>query len=451
VTTIEGKIILCNQQAATLHGLPRTDEMIGRSAWEFVAAEDVDRASRDLLRILTEGSIRHVEYSLLRADGGRVPVELSASAIMDRGGNPRALIGVVRDVSERRTAEEALRRSEERFRHLIENAPDLITVVEPSGEIRYQSPSVQRTLGYTPEELIGTSIWRLIHPDDARQVGDAIARGLLEASAESTLPHKLLVFRAQHKDGRWRYLEGSGKVLIEGGRAHGLINSRDITDRMEAERALEASERRKAAILDTALDAIITINDESKILEFNPASEAMFGLRAREAIGERLDDLIVPPSLRGRHRRGMQRYLTTGKGLVLGKRIELTGMRADGTEFPVELAIVPIEMGETTIFTGHVRDLTKRKRAEEELQQAREELESGVEQRVGLKGAHGLTFRELTVLQLLSSGQADKEIAATLGISAQTVNKHVQRILHKMSASSRTEAVVRAIKEGLVG
>jgi PAS domain S-box-containing protein len=452
VTTLDGKIILCNHQAAVLHGLERADEMIGRSAWEFVAAEDVDRASRDLLHILTEGSIRHVEYSLLRSDGGRVPVELSASAIIDRDGRPRALIGVVRDISERRSAEEALRRSEEHFRHLIENAPDLITVIEPSGEIRYQSPSVRRTLGYMPDELVGTSIWQIIHPDDLREVGNAIARGLLEAqSPESGLPHKLLVFRAQHRDGRWRYLEGSGKVLIEDGRAYGLINSRDITDRIEAERALDASERRKAAILETALDAIITIDQESTILEFNPSAEAMFGRRATEAIGKRLDELIVPPSLRGKHRRGMEHYLATGKGPVLGKRIELTGMRADGIEFPVEIAIVPIEMAGATIFTGHVRDLTERKRAEEELQQAREELESRVEQRWGVQGAYGLTFRELTVLHLLSSGRADKEIAATLGISAQTVNKHVQRILHKMAASSRTEAVVRAIKEGVVG
>ncbi|TMB70035.1 MAG: PAS domain S-box protein [Chloroflexi bacterium] len=452
VTTIEGKIILCNQQAATLYGVQRADEMIGRSAWDFVAAEDLDRASRDLLRIFSEGTIRNVEYSLLRSDGGRVPVELSASAITAGDGNPRALIGVVRDVSERRTAEEALRRSEEHFRHLIENAPDLITVIEPSGELRYQSPSVRRTLGYTPDELVGTNIWRIIHPDDRRTVGDAIARGLLEAqSAESTMPHKLLVFRAQHKDGRWRYLEGSGKVITEEGRAYGLINSRDITDSVEAERALEASERRKAAILETALDAIITIDSESKILEFNPAAEVMFGRRPEEAIGQRLDELIVPPSLRGKHQRGMHRYLTTGKGPVLGKRIELAGMRADGSEFPVELAIVPIEMGETTIFTGHVRDLTERKRAEEELQQAREELESRVEQRLGVAGAYGLTFRELTVLHLVSSGRADKEIAATLGIRPKTVNKHVQRILHKMGASSRTEVGVRAIRERIVG
>src|SRR5437879_8473370 len=72
VTTIEGKIILCNQQAATLYGVQRADEMIGRSAWDFVAAEDLDRASRDLLRIFSEGTIRNVEYSLLRSDGGRV-------------------------------------------------------------------------------------------------------------------------------------------------------------------------------------------------------------------------------------------------------------------------------------------------------------------------------------------------------------------------------------------
>ncbi len=452
VTTLDGKIILCNHQAAALHGLQRADEMIGRSAWDFVAADDIDRASRDLLRIINEGTIRDVEYSLLRADGGRVPVELSASAIIYMEGNPRALIGVVRDISERHSAEEALRRSEEHFRHLIENAPDLITVIEPSGEIRYQSPSVRRTLGYTPDELVGTSVWRLIHPDDLREVGDAIARGLLEVqSSESEMPHKLLVFRAQHRDGRWRYLEGSGKVLMEEGRAYGLINSRDITDRVETERALEASERRKAAILETALDAIITIDLESKILEFNPAAEAMFGHVAAEAIGKPLDDLIVPPSLRAKHRRGMERYRATSEGPVLGKRIELTGMRADGSEFPVELAIVPITMGDTTIFTGHVRNLTERKRAEEELQQTREELESRVEQRWGVQGAYGLTFRELTVLHLLSSGRADKEIAATLGIRPKTVNKHVQRILHKMGASSRTEVGVRAIREGIVG
>lgn len=446
VIGINGNVILCNQQAATLHGFARVDEMVGCSAWQFVAPEDLERATADFRRTVEAGSIRNVAYTLLRTDGDRIPVEVSASAILDAERQPRAFIGVVRDVTERKRAEEALRQSEEYFRRLIENAPDLITVIQPTGEIRYQSPSIERILGYRAEEMIGSNVWRIIHPEDARPVGDAIARGLLEPAM-----FELVVFRARHKDGNWRYLEGSGRVLrdVTSG-AYGIINSRDITDRVFAEKALEESERRKAAILETALDAIITINHDNKVVEFNPAAEAMFGRKAAEAIGKRLDDLIVPPSLSGKQRRGMVRYLTTGDGPLLGKRVELTALRADGTEFPVEIAIVPIHRDGPPIFTGHVRDLTERRRWEEELQQAREDLESKVEGRMEKGGTYGLSFRELTVLHLVSKGKADKEIAVTLGISSQTVNKHVARILHKMAASSRTEAGVRAIKDGIV-
>ena len=146
---------------------------------------------------------------------------------------------------------------------------------------------------------------------------------------------ELLVFRARHKNGEWRYLEGTGKLLTdEKHRPYGVINSRDVTDRVLAERALEESEKRKAAILDAALDAIITIDHQGTILEFNPAAEGMFGYRATEAVGKPMDGLIVPPSLRSRHRRGMKRYLANGDGPILGQRIEMTAMRADGSEFP---------------------------------------------------------------------------------------------------------------------
>jgi PAS domain S-box-containing protein len=446
VIGLNGNVVLCNHQAAVLHGFERAEEMTGQSAWQFVAPEDLERATADFQRTVKAGSIRNVEYTLLRADGGRVPVEVSASAIVDWEGKPRAFIGIVRDVTERRRAEEALRQSEDYFRRLIENAPDLITVIEPSGDIRYQSPSIERILGYPAESMTGTNIWQIIHPEDARNVGDAIARGLLAPGM-----FELIVFRARHRDGGWRYLEGSGRVIRdtpEG--AYGVINSRDVTDRVLAEQALEESEKRKAAILETALDAIITIDHDSRVLEFNPAAESMFGLAASEAIGERLDSLIVPPSLGVKHRKGMARYLATGRGPLVGKRVELTALRADGTEFPVEIAIVPIQRDGQPVFTGHVRDLTERRRWEEELQQAREELESKVEGRMEQSGSYGLSFRELTVLHLVSKGKADKEIAVTLGISSQTVNKHVARILHKMGASSRTEAGVRAIKDGIV-
>jgi PAS domain S-box-containing protein len=132
--------------------------------------------------------------------------------------------------------------------------------------------------------------------------------------------------------------------------------------------ALGRSEARKAAILDSALDCIITIDHEGCITEFNPAAEHAFGYRRNEVVGKQLGDIIIPPSLREQHRRGLARYLATGETLVLGRRIEMTAMRADGSEFPVELAITRIPSNGPPSFTGYLRDITERNRALEKLQ-----------------------------------------------------------------------------------
>jgi PAS domain S-box-containing protein len=137
-------------------------------------------------------------------------------------------------------------------------------------------------------------------------------------------------------------------------------------ERKDAEAALRESEARKTAMLDVALDAIVTMDHEGKVLEFNQAAEALFGYARADVVGKELAELIVPPSLRARHRAGVARYLATGTGPLLGRRFELTGMRADGSEFPVELAIMPIRRDGLPFFTGYLRDITARKRAEEE-------------------------------------------------------------------------------------
>jgi PAS domain S-box-containing protein len=133
---------------------------------------------------------------------------------------------------------------------------------------------------------------------------------------------------------------------------------------------LTRSEARKAAILDSALDCIVTIDHEGRITEFNPASERTFGYRRDEVVGKPLADVIIPPALRERHRRGFARYLATGEARVLGRRVELTAVRADGGEFPVELAITRIPVDGPPSFTGYLRDITERKQAEEELRRS---------------------------------------------------------------------------------
>src|SRR2546421_9217666 len=106
------------------------------------------------------------------------------------------------------------------------------------------------------------------------------------------------------------------------------------------------------AILESALDCIITMDHHGRIVEFNPAAEKTFGYEREKAIGQLLADLIIPPSLRESHWRGLEHYLSTGEAPVLGKRIELMGMRSDQSEFPVELALTRIGSQGPPMFTG---------------------------------------------------------------------------------------------------
>ena len=148
----------------------------------------------------------------------------------------------------------------------------------------------------------------------------------------------------------------------------------DITTRKEAEHSLRESEARKGSILNSALDAIITINDRGRITEFNPAAEKIFGRARAEVMGNELAEVLIPPSLRDKHRRGLERFLAGGQATMLGKRVEIMAMRADGKEFPVELAITKVSLDGPPMFTGFVRDITERRRAEKQLRDSREQL-----------------------------------------------------------------------------
>ena len=138
----------------------------------------------------------------------------------------------------------------------------------------------------------------------------------------------------------------------------------------QEQRELKRIEVRKAAILDSALDCIVTIDHKGCITEFNPAGESTFGYRRDEVVGKLLADVIIPASLRERHRRGFARYLATGESRVLGKRFEMTAVRANGSEFPVEIAITRIPLDGPPSFTGYLRDITDRKEAEEKLRRS---------------------------------------------------------------------------------
>jgi PAS domain S-box-containing protein len=121
------------------------------------------------------------------------------------------------------------------------------------------------------------------------------------------------------------------------------------------------------AMFAAGLDAVVTMDADGRILDLNPAAERMFGYARDDAIGRRVADTIVPPSLRDAHRAGLERFLSTGEGPVLGTRIEITAMRAGGEEFPVELAITRLDLPGPPVFAGSIRDLTEQRRASQQL------------------------------------------------------------------------------------
>ena len=194
----------------------------------------------------------------------------------------------------------------------------------------------------------------------------------------------------------WRWVEHAGWVLFEdvflirscfqsvremmdiaSQRAELEATNETIEQKViERTAELQASEARKSAIMESALDCIIAIDQNGCITDFNPAAERTFGYKRDEVLGKGLTDLIIPPAFRAAHKSGMERFMKTGEARVLGKRIEVTAMRADGTEFPAELATSYVTRPDSMIFTAYLRDLSDRKQTEHRLRV----LSSAVEQ-----------------------------------------------------------------------
>jgi PAS domain S-box-containing protein len=140
-------------------------------------------------------------------------------------------------------------------------------------------------------------------------------------------------------------------------------------ERLEAE--LAASNDRMRAVLHAALDCVVAIDADGRVIEFNPAAEHCFGYTAREALGREMAELIVPPAQRERHRAGLARYLADGSTTILDRRIEITAQRAGGEQFPVELTITRTALPGPPVFVGYLRDISDRRRDEAELRASR--------------------------------------------------------------------------------
>jgi PAS domain S-box-containing protein len=229
----------------------------------------------------------------------------------------------------------------------------------------------------------------------------------------------------------------------------GMRLLRSDAARTEIERELRESEARSAAVVAGALDCIVTMDDAGRVTDFNPAAEKTFGYARANAVNRPLAELIVPPGLREAHRAGLALYLRTGEGPLLEKRIEIGAMRADGTEFPVELIIVPTRIGGRRSFTGFLRDLTERKEAEAAVEKIRAQREADLRASVQARddfihvAGHELKTPVATfVMQVqnlertVKSGGAQGKISEGIQ-KAQRSARHLDRLILRLLDVSR--------------
>ena len=327
-------------------------------------APGADSCDCPIRHALERNEVTHQELRMT-IQGASGVLYLTALPIKGLDGKPHEAMVLVQDL----TGLETLRQSEVRYSALFEANAEAILMVDPeTHQILLANPATQRMLGHSPQELAKLSLRSLHSPDDWERL-----RGFYEAAAGHEAPSRIECC-VLTREGKERIARVSSTRVEMEGKSVDLVEMVDVTVSRLAERALGESEARQGAMIEAALDAIISMDHAGRILEFNPAAERIFGRKREDVLGRDMAELIIPPSLREAHRRGMARHLATGEASVIGRRIEITGMRADGSEFPVELAIARVSSEGPPVFTGFLRDITERKEAEHTLRSVQERL-----------------------------------------------------------------------------
>ncbi len=351
-----------------LLGYPEGLEVEG-GVFSLLHPDDVEEAARTFAEVV-EGRRDDDTPVVLRvqsADGSRCfHLETVARNLVDHP----AVRGIVlnsRDVTERVAAEDALRRTQGRFQSLVQHASDLITVVDADAMVRYVSPSVTRMLGFDPDELVGTSGSDIVHPDDLPAFIASIMDQLVDGVDEQTVQ-----YRARHKDGGWRLLEGVTTNLLDDPAIQGFVtNARDITRRVEAEEALHRSDERFRALVQHASDVVTVVDAEAQLTYASPSIEHTLGYSPAELVGTDATRLIHPDDLSALFEASTE-SVQTGQAVA----VEYRAIAKDGSIRYFE-GITSDLTGEPSVagFVTNARDISDRRDAEREAARLTEVLD----------------------------------------------------------------------------
>lgn len=397
--TLDGIITGWNSAAEQSFGYT-AQEAIGRDI-DIIVPEDRREAEYGLIQQIKRGeAVGTHETTRIAKAGNQILLSLSVSPIKSSDGTIVGAAEIARDIGEIRNAQAALRQETEERERIFETSQDLILVTDSRGNYVQVSPSSVSILGYRPDEMIGRSAVEFVYPRDLENT-----RSNMRLARNGRVLRNF-VTRYVHKDGKIVVLTWMG-TWSEPVRRHFFIG-RDMTEIQQAQEALLESEQLARGIIETALDAFVQMDEAGVVIDWNSQAEKIFGWSRIEAIGRVLGELIVPEIHRAHHREGLQRFLKTGEGLILGNRFEIEAQRRDGSEVKVELSVTALQRRGGHVFNGFIRDLTDKIAAENQVRQAQKMEAVGQ-----LTGGVAHDFNNiLTVItgtiEILAEGVADR-------------------------------------------
>ena len=301
-------------------------------------------------------------------------------------------IGEARSRAARREAERQLHESGERLAMALTAARMGVWQWDMVSDRVFWSRECHEILHVHDFDGTQRAFLEIVHPEDREPLQEAGRRAIVERRSFS---HE---FRVIQPDGKIVWLSNVGHARFnESGRATQLLGIiQDITERKRAEGELLHSQTMLDSVVRSALDAVIVIDNEGRIVHWNPAAERMFGYDSSEVIGRRLHDLVAPARFHADFLRGYRSFLESGTGPIMGKILEVPAVRRNGVEFPVELGVAPINIGGAMFAVGMVRDITARKASETALRESEQRwsfaLEGAGDGVWDWDGDTGLTF-----------------------------------------------------------
>lgn len=376
LSAVDGKILEANQTILDMMGFATKEEFINTSASGVFF--DKNERAKMVESFIKNGILKNFETLLKRQNGELLWISGHVIPFKIPGGET-VLLSASIDITHRKKVEEQLKE----YQHFFNHSNDLCLIANMQGYFETVNPTVEKVLGYSEKEWMEKPFIEFVHPEDIDAV--VIEYGKQKTEAASVMN---FICRFLKKDGSYVWLEWNSIPNPVTGKIYAV--GRDITERKKAEEQLLAankelesyilqlkeSEEQIETIFTNAPDAVIVIDDEGKIVRWNPRAEAIFGWTADEVIDKHLHEIIIPERFREAHQKGMKHFLKTKEGPILNKPLELPAIRKDYSEFDAGISISPTVLNEKYYFIGFVSDISYRKKAEEQLQAVNKELEA---------------------------------------------------------------------------